>query len=818
MSPHGEWRLLENFSKKGSEKIAVHNEDFLKSHLKSDKGFLDNILKAVDRQGVKPEQILVISFTNKAVGELKEKINKGLKIPCPVTTFHKTGYAILRKQEADKKTIVSEGFLFNVVNEYLKKDVLKEPQMIDKLITFFGSYFSAPYDGDDLNSYFNYLSKSDFTSLRSNIKEYSETIVDSRLGKSMTINYEPLRSREEAIIANFLYLNKIDYEYEKPYPYNFKNSHRAYTPDFTITQDGKTLYLEHFGITEGGTSTFYDELELSRYKAKVNDKILFHRTHKTKLIYTFSSYNDGRPLLEHLREHLTREGIRLEPRDPKEVYEKIVTTEENKYIVKLVRLVCTFIQAFKTNGYNTDKFREFHRKTKNVRTSLFLDICHQCYLEYSKKLKERDAVDFEDMINDSAKILQEQSSLGRRLGFKYIIIDEYQDISRQRFDLSKALSMVCDAKIVAVGDDWQSIYAYAGSDITLFTHFKDIMGYAEQLKITRTYRNSQEVIDVAGGFIQKNVSQIRKSLISPKHIKDPVIIEAYSEYVDKKSGEQPPIGGVNYLKALAVERAIAHILSANEKPASKILLIGRYGFDAFNLSKSGLFSYDPKTDKVCSTKYPDADISFLTAHRAKGLGFDNVIIINALNGVYGFPSKIKDDPVLKLVIRDDHAIEYAEERRLFYVALTRTKNRVYIVVPQWRASRFVSELVRDYPGVVIHGQLNIDRNDTPDLDTLLRCPVCGYPLQIQYKKNIGLKLWICTNEPELCDYMTNDPKGGKLSILKCDNCKDGYLIVKHGNSGPFLGCTNYRNDKTGCCRTMSQNQYEQYIRDNSPEI
>ena len=114
------------------------------------------------------------------------------------------------------------------------------------------------------------------------------------------------------------------------------------------------------------------------------------------------------------------------------------------------------------------------------------------------------------MINESARILREQKNSGVKLDFKYIIVDEYQDISRQRFDLTKALSEVCDAKIIAVGDDWQSIYAYAGARIELFTQFKKAMGYGEELKITKTYRNAQEVIDIAGGFIQQNESQLKK--------------------------------------------------------------------------------------------------------------------------------------------------------------------------------------------------------------------------------------------------------------------------------------------------------------------
>lgn len=847
----------------GSTCIQRHNETFLERHLISEKRYLDSILSKVDpaisldveqrkvvlsdedytlvvagagagktttmaakvkylveRKHIEPEQILVISFTNKAVGELRQKINKALKINCPVTTFHKTGYAILRKQDADKKDVVDGGFMFKVINSYLKNDVLREPAMVKKLILFFGSYFNSPYEGEDLHTFFNYISKADFSTMRSNLQEYVENVINIRTGKAVTINYESLRSAQEVQIANFLYLNRIDYEYEKIYPYSFLKSHKPYTPDFTIKQGDRTIYIEHFGITEAGTHNRYTPAELDRYIKEIGDKIQFHQKHGTELIYTFSKYEDGRPMLDHLRDQLVAAGIVLEPRSEQEVYQKIVSTEENKYIFKLVRLICTFIQNFKTNGFDTDKFRQLHRMTDNVRTKLFLDVCHMCYLEYSKKLKERGAVDFEDMINDSAKILQEQQDLGEKLNFKYIIIDEYQDISRHRFDLARALSQICDAKIIAVGDDWQSIYAYAGSDISLFTHFAEIMGYGEELKITKTYRNSQEVIDIAGSFIQKNSSQIQKSLISPKHIDFPVIIEAYSEESDIKDAEGR--GGRLFLQAQAVERCVGQIMEANAaegKPMnSSILLIGRYGFDAYNLGRSGLFEYYESTGDVKSKKYSKANLTFLTAHRSKGLGYDNVIIINAVNAVYGFPSKIEDDPVMKLVIKEDRSIEYAEERRLFYVAMTRTKNRVYIAVPQQRPSRFVAELVQDYDGVCVNGKLDLSMTESPDISMIKRCPVCGYPLQYRHKRDLGLRLWICTNEPELCDFMTNDLDGGTLPILKCDCCKDGYLIVRKKNNEPFLGCTNYKPDKSGCNRKINQKYYEMLLKRGEIEL
>ena len=829
--------------------VEKHNKAYVTSHLKSEKEYLDTILKKIDpvinlddeqrhvvlsdedytlviagagagktttvaakvrylveKKGIKPEQILVISFTNKAVGELRDKINKGLGIPCPVTTFHSTGYAILRKKEAAGKNIVDGGFMFNVINNYLKGNILEQPELVDKLILFFGSYFDAPYEGDDLNTFFNYISKADFSTLKGNMSEYTEEIINKRTGNKISIAHETLRSAQEVSIANFLYLNSIDYRYEKPYQFNIIRAHKPYTPDFTLKQGDKIAYLEHFGITEDGRNNRYTAEQLKKYKAAINDKVILHRKHNTDLIYTFSSYNDGRPMLEHLKEQLIEHGFVLNQRSSQEVFEKIVNTEENKYILKLVKLICTFIQNFKTNGYTIDKFYEWESQTTNERTRLFLDVCQQCYLEYAKRLKEKRAVDFEDMINESARILNQQLISGKTLDFKYIIVDEYQDISRQRFDLTKSLSQICDAKIIAVGDDWQSIYAYAGSDITLFTKFKDSMGYGQELKITRTYRNAQEVIDIAGGFIQKNDSQLKKALVSPKHIQDPVVIESYTEDVDRTQTKGK--GGKYYMIGKTVEDIVATILEEN--PKSSILLLGRYGFDAYNLSRSADFIYDEKTGGVKSKKFPGVRLEFMTVHRAKGLGFDNVIIINARNELYGFPSQIQEDPVLKYVVKDDFSIEYAEERRLFYVALTRTKNRVYIVAPEQHPSKFVTELISDFKNVKVKGKINEVNDANPA--NIKRCPICGYPLQLRYKPHYGLKLWICSNEPEICDFMTNDLRGGELSILKCDKCQDGYLIVKEGKVEPFLGCTNYKADKTGCSGFMTKDYYLKYIR------
>jgi len=860
-------RLLENYCKQNklnfswvqksindisaiNDLVAEHNRNFINRKMVSEKDYLDNILKDVDpviqldedqrkvvltdedyclviagagagktttvaakvkylveKQNIKPEEILVVSFTNKAVEELKEKIQKQLHIDCPITTFHASGNAILHKQNDEKLNIVQNDKLYFILEDYFNESVLTNEKLVDDLVTFFASYCDAPADEIvDKAILFNKIASSSFTTLKSELGEYEKKIIPSGDKKYMTIQNEQLRSNEEVQIANFLYLNNIEYEYEPKYKYNIEGSIKPYTPDFIIKQGDKEAYIEHFGVTQDGFSNRYSKEELEKYQKAMHDKVALHKQHGTTLICTCSKYNDGRELTDHLREKLEEYGFVLNPKDNKEVMKKISDQDGSRYVRKLINLIDRFIGNFKTNGYTVQQFEEWQLSANNVRTKLFLRICKECYLEYERYLNKHNAIDFSDMINKSALLLKESETVRSQINFKYIIVDEYQDISRQRFNLVEALHNNSKAKIIAVGDDWQSIYAFSGSDITLFTKFSEIMGYAELLSITKTYRNSQEVIDIAGNFIQKNALQIRKTLKSPKTITDPVIIYTYDSKLKEKGASAR--SGAIYNQAKAVEVAIEQILEyekQSEKKTYSILLLGRFGFDGKNLERSGLFEYKDYGSKIKCLKYPKLNITFMTAHASKGLGYDNVIVINGKNETYGFPSKIEDDPVLNYVIKRDNSIDAAEERRLFYVAMTRTKNRVYFIAPEENPSEFLLEIKNDYKNVVLKGEWNEEVSDQNKFKKA--CPICGYPLQHKYKEAYGLHLWICTNEPEICDFMTNKLDAGKLAIMKCPDC-DGYLIAKSGKTNNyFLACTNYTADNKGCNKKIWKADY-----------
>lgn len=805
--------------------ITAHNSTYVDRALERDKDYFDNILKQIDpniqldeeqrravitdddycllvagagagktttmaakvkylveKKNIDPGEIIVISYTNKAIGELRDRINKGLGIPAKICTFHAFAYDIVKQfsEEPPEINFSSQQIIFDM----LEKSIFHNKQLMRNLVLFLGYYFDLSEDVfkfTDLNQYHLYKAAQDFETLKSGLGEYIKKVEQQRTKKTRTITGEYLRSMQEVQIANFLYLNGLDYEYERVYPFGSPSRNKKYTPDFYISQGEHSVWLEHYALSESGYNSMFTPQERQRYLHAISDKRRLHKTNKTTLLETWSFYTDRRPLLDYLKEVLENEGFILKPRNLEEVYKKIVETGKDKYIYKLIIFMMKFIEQYKTTGYDDGGFAILRERTDNPRTLLFLDIAEQVYHHYQSVLKQRNQIDFADMINDAHFYLQEIERQNVTLPYKYIIIDEFQDIARQRFILTKRLSQITQAKVVAVGDDWQSIYAFSGSDITLFTRFLELMGAGTELKITHTYRNSQELIDIAGGFVQRNTSQIRKQLISPKHLENPIVLEVFDD-------------SVKPMERLAdtIEHIIGEILSEYGEQSS-ILLIGRYNYDMYKLYRTNRFSELPG-GAIRSEKYPNAKITFMTAHSSKGLGYDNVILINMFEGKFGFPCQIEDDPIIKLVTYEDNSMPFAEERRLFYVAMTRTKNRVYIAAPKTKPSRFLVELIKDF---------NIPHNDEINMQVVdlfnLRCPVCGFPLKYEFNKNYGLNLWICTNETELCDFMTND-RTHMHDILKCPKCTDGYLIVKKNpkNGDIFYGCTNYFNEERKC--------------------
>ena len=292
----------------------------------------------VEKQHINPEDIIVISYTRKAIGELKDRINKGLGIPAKICTFHKFAYDIVKQFSVEPPEINFSAY--QIIVDILEKLVFHDKQLMRNLVLFLGYYFDLTDDVfkfDDLEQYHQYKASQDFETLKSGLGEYIKSVQEQWSKKSKTLTGEYLRSVQEVQIANFLYLNGLDYEYERVYPFDSPSLNKKYTPDFYIYQGEHNAWLEHYALSESGYNSLFSPQQINRYKKAIGDKRTLHKGFKTTLLETWSLYNDRRPLIDHLKEMLEREGFVLKPRDLEEVYKKIVETGKDKYIYRLVQ-------------------------------------------------------------------------------------------------------------------------------------------------------------------------------------------------------------------------------------------------------------------------------------------------------------------------------------------------------------------------------------------------------------------------------------------------------------------------------------------------
>ncbi len=346
----------------------------------------------------------------------------------------------------------------------------------------------------------------------------------------------------------------------------------------------------------------------------------------------------------------------------------------NKMIQNLENLLSTFLHLLKCNNYTLQDFSIFLNKAKRIynfnykKEKIFLVLALNIYIIYNDYLDENNEIDFDDMIVKATKCIKEN---GINQVIKYVIIDEYQDTSYIRFLLVKSILDSTSSKLMVVGDDFQSIYRFTGCDVSLFLNFKQYFSDAKIMKIENTYRNSIELIKEAGNFVMRNKYQIKKHLKSSKHLEYPIKIILYKNIKE------------------AFVKLVIDIHNKSKKP---ILVLGRNNNDVYMVI-SDLFKL--KDNKIIYIKDESIDIYYLTVHKSKGLEEENVIVINLIDDLIGFPCQIKDESVLRFVNNNYKKYPYSEERRLFYVAITRTKNYVYLLAPKTHESIFIKELKKD---------------------------------------------------------------------------------------------------------------------------
>ncbi len=349
---------------------------------------------------------------------------------------------------------------------------------------------------------------------------------------------------------------------------------------------------------------------------------------------------------------------------------------------------------------------------------------------YSSKLNEAQCIDFEGMIGNATKLIENGHYSSP---FKLILIDEFQDISEPRANLIKALrSQRPFTKVFAVGDDWQSIYRFAGSDITLFTQFAQHFGSCWIGKLQQTYRCNQLIAEVAANFVQRNPGQMSKDVQSlrPKIPRSIRVIPVKVEW-EKPSMESACQQLLNRLNGFAAR--IATKWQSETKPKLSVLVLSRYNIQ--NPYRSG------------SSEFSHIEVRSMTFHRSKGLEADYTVLLDVSEGNFGVPSRIEDDELLQLVIPSPETFPHAEERRLFYVAITRASRGVYLLTNQSKPSRYINELKQ------IGGEeVSLE---TLDGHPLQECPACTKGFLVSRVGKGGNTFEGCSEYPT-CQYTASN--------------------------------------------------------------
>lgn len=639
---------------------------------------------ALQRGFVAPDRILMLAFNADAAAELQGRVDarlRALGLPAQglrAATFHSFGRSVIGRATGRKPSIAPwverdrDGEKISEIIDRLREESLGFRYQWDVFRLLYGRVSDEP-DGGEPDSY-------DRT---------------SRLTGFRTYRGETVRSEGERLLADWLFLNGVDYDYEHPYSHDVADrDHSQYRPDFFYP--AVNVWHEHWALRADGTppESFPCYAESMAWKRQI------HQQHGTTLVETTWAEIIDLSGFDTLAGQLESHGLELDWNPDRPVPGAAPIEHE-----RLARLVRTFLSHVKSSSLTRpDLDARLQSRSRSPRSRLFLDIFWQIHDRWEQELSRAGAIDFDDMLIQAAEHLERDPSLAT---YDLVLVDEFQDSSRARARLTRALVQGSDKYLLAVGDDWQAINRFAGADLSLMTQFHSYFGPSQTQWLQTTFRCPQVIADVASRFVSANPAQLTKTVVS----------------ANRRPGYGVRIVRVLHREALAgaIEQHLEQ-LAASGTQRSTVDILGRYRF---------------QENLVPRRRFAGLDVTFRTAHGSKGLEADHIILPNLTTGTHGFPSQIADDPVLDLALSQQDGFPHSEERRLFYVALTRARLGVTIFTVAGFESPFVVELLQ-YPEVELVGSSALAA-------TVRVCPGCG----------------------------------------------EGTLVVRTGQYGRFLGCSRF---------------------------
>ena len=658
----------------------------------------------VANQKVKPDRILVLAYNNNAAVEIRERLRLAPELEAAsVDTFHAFGRRVIgQTSEMPSVSTLAEPFQLRRAMQAFIEEMTKDEGLSRALLNFtinMPAQYRSPFDPEIHTQ-----------------ADYQKYIVNSRL---LTLNGEIVKSFEELTIANWLAANDIEYQYEKPYEqHTATTQYRQYHPDFYLPHH--QIYIEHFALNREGKAP----PGWIGYEKGVEWKRKLHQSNQTKLVETYSWQHREGTLLPELGR--TLDELQVEQR-------RIPTEELIKQlgairITRLAELLVAFLNHTKSGNITQEQIDVRASVSQDPRrTGEFLKLWRYARERYEERLQQEGTIDFHDMINEATAILTRGEWTHN---YTHVLVDEFQDISAGRMALIKAL-MQNGMAYFLVGDDWQSIYRFTGSQVRLFNEVHEYLGFTERVTLSQTFRFGNDIAQPSARFIQQNPDQTQRTLRGADHLNDSTLTVIADS--DQKQGARTALDQIR----------------SQRTSEDTTLILGR-----FQRSRENLPSWAQK--------------HFSTIHSAKGKEAEHVIVLDLADDIYGFPCLREDDPLLDLVAPpiDDNPYPYAEERRLFYVGMTRSKKATYLVADPSRPSPFIRELLQIAPEVRELGQLSPE------------CPACRAGHLVRSQTGHHLR---CTNHPA-CEHLAP----------RCTACRQGYAVVSRNNrqEATETRCTN----------------------------
>lgn len=658
----------------------------------------------IDVQHVPAERILLLTFTRKAADSLSERLGeKNLKC----RTFHKLALDIIGEATGKKPTITPPDFSAQVYHKLFQENPAFKAAVADYILR-------SRYTMQDE---FAYTSRQDYMLDRR--KHGIQAFFKDMDGRPVFC-----KSDEESRICDFLGSRGLKFRYEEQYEVDTVDAeYRQYRPDFSIYFDGPDgrlmrVYLEHFAINEQGhCPSFFSEEEVNKYQQGIIWKRQLHQQHGTILLETSSAGFHRGDVFQHLGRQLLDLGVVFSNVSQQNISRELQRQEEN-----ILGMLTAFNFLLKSRDGTLDDIRRAAGRCPDAVT--LNDIVTPFVDEYARMEKENNEIDFTDAIIQATELCNN----GYRPDYDYILVDEFQDISLDRYRFLDSLRRKTPlTKLFCVGDDWQSIYRFAGSDMALFKSFDKYFGYTKKCLMETTYRFGEPAIANSSKFILSNPEQAVKN-VRPFHAD-----------AETKLDFLPTEGRAGVVETV---KRLSDQISVDKE----ILLLGRYGFDINIFKNTELSVHDGKDGTFVN--YGRRKMKFMTVHQSKGLECDYIILLNCNGGTIGFPSQISDNPVLKYVLSEPDAYAFSEERRVFYVGITRARKHTWVLYDRYNPSPFVKEFVEI---------LEPEQKQTAGIPESELCPKCRCGRIKVIKKGIAVNgnpytTIACSNERYGCDY------------------------------------------------------------------